>query len=541
MSRPRGWLRFILGVVLVTTIIHTLLLLIEPTWTMAFITSGVWLTALGMSIREYRKSTALSARELDIWLKIGLDLILMVNPKEEILRASGGWFQALGYEPRDLVGRRWSEFVHPDDVQPAQEAAESILQGLHLTQYVNRWRHRSDHPTGEPRWVWLEWSGLQEGDVIFATARLSAVRLEHESLMAMWSRVSTDLMATTDAYTDLPTRQFQWVNDAWTKTLGWSLAEVYQTTFFDLLHPEDRIIAMNRNQARLQGLLVDPIVVYRLQAKTSKQDIPIYRWFEWRSVVLEGKNYGSGRDITIERQNHEFMTHVIRDLEKSNADLERFASIAAHQLRSPPRTILGVARALEEDYKTVLDAPGQQFLQDIQENAAQMSEIVNGLYRFSKVRTIEELEMQPVDLNVVVTAIRDTKTKQGCFSEGHRQLIVESLPKVLGDSVLLQEVLMNLIDNGFKFNQSKVSIVHVSANLRPDGRWDIHVADNGIGIDPKYHRKLFQMFQRVHPTYQGTGVGLALVAAIVQKMGGTILVDSKVNAGSTFTFDLEGA
>jgi signal transduction histidine kinase len=83
--------------------------------------------------------------------------------------------------------------------------------------------------------------------------------------------------------------------------------------------------------------------------------------------------------------------------------------------------------------------------------------------------------------------------------------------------------------------------VTVTAKSVVGGRWEIKVVDNGIGIDPQYHHKLFQMFERVHPRYAGTGVGLALVAAIINKLGGSIEVDSDIGGGTTFTFDVEGA
>lgn len=536
----RLWLRFAAAVIFVAAAVHATLILFGPTWHVTLMAGVVWVVTLLFGVYEFRKNTAQSARELEIWLKIGLDLILTASPDEVILQASGGWVKAAGYTPSDLIGRRWSEFLHPEDALPAKAVAEQVLDGTHITQYANRWRHKQTHPDGTPQWVWLEWSAIEAEGVIFATARPLASRLEHESLMAMWSRVSADLMGVVEARPTVQERRFEWVNEAWTRVLGWTTAEMYEHPTIWFIHPDDIPIIQSRHEARQRGETVDVGVSLRLKVKTPENQPPQYRWFDWKSVVIDGRLYSSGRDITDERQNQERMSRAIDDLEESNDDLERFASVAAHQLRSPPRTILGVAQALEDDYGNLLDSAGRLFLQDIRENAEQMSEIVNGLYRFSKVRTIEEMAPKPVDLNVVLNTIRDIKAKRGCFTEGNRKLTVDLLPTVLGDTVLIQEVLANLIDNGFKFNKSPVGIVHVSASHRPDGRWDIHVADNGIGVDAKYHKKLFQMFQRVHPTYQGTGVGLALVKSIVHKFGGEVSLVSEVGKGSTFTFDLPG-
>ena len=229
------------------------------------------------------------------------------------------------------------------------------------------------------------------------------------------------------------------------------------------------------------------------------------------------------------------MAKVINDLEARNRDLERFASVAAHQLRSPPRTIAGIAQALTEDLSELLDDDSRQFLADIRSDANQMAEIVDGLYRFSKVRTSADMNIEPVDLDRLVAGLKASR-------KGHEEEVVGvGLPSVLGDKVLLVEAFANLIDNGFKFNESEAKQVTITAVSRGDGRWAITVADNGIGIDPQYHAKLFTMFERVHPRYSGTGVGLALVGAIVEKLGGTITVDSAPGEGARFTFDLEGA
>ena len=234
------------------------------------------------------------------------------------------------------------------------------------------------------------------------------------------------------------------------------------------------------------------------------------------------------------------MHRAVADLEMRNRDLERFASMTAHQLRSPPRTIAGIAQALHEDYGHLLDAEGTQFLQDIREDAASMAEIVDGLYRVSKVRTMTDLPLEPVDLNELLADIKIAKTKRGLLRPQDK-LSWAHLPVVKADKVLLTEVFLNLLENALKFNESTNKVIRVTARERDDDRWDIMVKDNGIGIDPKYQPKMFQMFQRMHPQYKGTGVGLALVSAIVQKLGGDVHVQSTAGKGCMFTFDLASA
>lgn len=248
----------------------------------------------------------------------------------------------------------------------------------------------------------------------------------------------------------------------------------------------------------------------------------------------------TGQPCALATLHRDEMHRAVADLEARNQDLERFASLTAHQLRSPPRTIAGIAQALQEDYGELLDDEGRQFLADIREDAATMAEIVDGLYRVSRVRTMTDMPLEPVDINEVLADMKIAKTKRGLLRSQER-LTWSHLPVVQGDKVLLIEVFRNLIENALKFNESAVKTIKVTAKERPDGRWDIIVQDNGIGIDPKYQPKVFQMFQRMHPQYKGTGVGLALVSAIVQKLGGEVAVKSEAGKGCTFTFDLAAA
>jgi signal transduction histidine kinase len=185
----------------------------------------------------------------------------------------------------------------------------------------------------------------------------------------------------------------------------------------------------------------------------------------------------------------------------------------------------------------VLDEEGVQFLHDILHEAAQMAEVVTGLHRFSRIRTETDLTYENVDLDALVEDLHRRKNKRNEFQPGWR-LVWDELPVVRGDRILLAELFANLIENGFKFNEADEPKVAIRYLIKGDSRVQIFVADNGIGIDHKYRTKLFTMFQRLHPTYPGTGVGLALVAAIVAKHGGTIEVDSAVGRGSVFKFDL---
>ena len=523
-----------------------------------------WIMALILWLRDAWQDRARHALELEMWLKVGGTMRMICRPNDlhTILFVGPGFESVVGWTAAEMQQRSWLEFVHPDD----KALAEKFIERGHCgecssadpMQLTVRWQHKNPSPT--TRWVWLEWSAtyIPSLHLCFSNARDLTSKFEQDASVAVWSRITSDLLAIGDTTVPIEERKFDWLNEAWTRSLGWSLAELYSMRIMDLVEPSETVAVLT-TWPELEGPNATGQMECRLKCKAAPGEAQCYRYFQWNTVEMNGRMYVTGHDIGTERDQRHELEQAVANLEARNRDLERFASVAAHQLRSPPRTITGIAQALKEDFGHLLDAEGQQFVDDILLDADHMAEIVDGLYRFSKVRTSADIQIEPVDLNRVMETVIESRAKQRCTTcpngavcpnarppvphcPNWREVInYDPLPEVLGDQVMLREILGNLVDNGMKFNESVHKTVTVSASARPDGRWNIHVRDNGIGIDPKYHAKLFQMFERIHPQYSGTGVGLALVAAIVNKLGGKISVESEAGQGATFTFDLEGA
>lgn len=529
----------------------------------------MWAVTIILGIRQYRRLDSRDRKELQTWLVVAGDLRLTCPTKappdkQHIISIGPGFERVLGWSVDELIGKSWYEFIHPDDRAPSVSQSKMLANGQNISMFVNRWRHKKRSVPDTERWVWLEWTALSDPEtgLTYANARDMTTRFEREAQMATWSRITSDLMAVADTAIPIAERKFEWLNEAWSRHLGWDTHELYEMRIVDIIQPENVPKRISRRKNSEGGLPEGEMILHcRVQCKPLPEEPPQYRFYEWTSLQLNGKLYVTGRDVGIERAHEIEMSRAISDLESRNADLERFASVAAHQLRSPPRTIAGIAQALGEDYGHLLDEEGLLFLEDIRTDADQMAEIVDGLYRFSKVRTNDDLVMQPVDLNDLMKHVWRTHTKKlcgvcvtvktcppeerprediPCVLNGY-EVLYKDLPVVLGDPLLIKEVFNNLIDNGFKFNESDVKRIAITSHQRSDGRWSIAVKDNGIGISAKYQPKLFTMFQRVHAGYAGTGVGLALVSAIVNKHGGVVSVVSEPGQGATFIFDLAAA
>ena len=229
------------------------------------------------------------------------------------------------------------------------------------------------------------------------------------------------------------------------------------------------------------------------------------------------------------------------ELARSNADLERFAYVASHDLSEPLRTIGGFGGLLERRYADRLDEEGRMMLAHVTGGAARLQALIDGLLSYARVSTaprkVERVDLQAVT-DEVVEAIRPAITDRGARVE------VGPLPMVEGERGQLSQLMQNLILNAIKFTAEDVEPrVRVSSRDVPDGRVEIQIADNGVGVPRDQAQRIFEMFQRgkLGDDRSGTGIGLALCARIVERHGGAIQVEPGEGGGSVFSFDLHGA
>ena len=225
------------------------------------------------------------------------------------------------------------------------------------------------------------------------------------------------------------------------------------------------------------------------------------------------------------------------DLARSNSDLEQFAYAASHDLQEPLRTITSYIGLVMERYGDRLDDTAIEFMDFAIDGAERMQQLINDLLDYSRVDT-RAREMEPVNCDTLMDgvlsglneAIDSKKAKVEC----------SPLPIVNGDAPQLSRLFQNLIGNALKFCGDSRPKIQIWAELKGD-QWVFSVKDNGIGIAPEYHERVFGMFSRLHSRsqYSGTGIGLALCSKIVQRHGGRIWVESEAGRGSTFRFEIQ--
>ncbi|PTA67213.1 sensor histidine kinase [Deinococcus arcticus] len=229
-------------------------------------------------------------------------------------------------------------------------------------------------------------------------------------------------------------------------------------------------------------------------------------------------------------------------LQRSNSELERFAYVTSHDLQEPLRTITSFTALLVSRAGPGLDPRTAQYLRFIQEGSARMKAQIDDLLHYARLNAGPR-PLRPVPLAEPLQEALDRL--QALAEEAQAQFEVEPLPTVLGDAPQLAQLLQNLVGNALKFRREGAAArVQVWAQPGPaPGLWRIQVRDNGIGIEPQYFGRIFEMFQRLHrrESYSGTGLGLAICRKIVQAHGGEIGVESEPGGGSTFWFTLPAA
>lgn len=233
-------------------------------------------------------------------------------------------------------------------------------------------------------------------------------------------------------------------------------------------------------------------------------------------------------------KNEEISLHL-RKLEISNDELRQFAHVASHDLKEPLRMIGSYIGLLEKKAADKLNEEERQFLSFAVEGAKRMDKLINGLLQLSKVSA--QREPSHTDLNKVVNEVR--LNLRSVILETRTQIITDNLPSVKADRIQMLQLFQNLISNGIKYNNSGNPQVIIGAQASGN-TVTVSVSDNGIGIETKYHDKIFNLFQRLHSRaeYSGTGIGLAICKKIVTQLGGEIWVESNPSGGTIFKLTL---
>ncbi|MEY3344034.1 MAG: hypothetical protein RL090_1718, partial [Bacteroidota bacterium] len=324
-----------------------------------------------------------------------------------------------------------------------------------------------------------------------------------------------------------------YVNEAFTQQTGFTFEEAIG------MLPEDFLYGDITNKDEVQTMR------YRMRNKSNctceleqiRKDGSKY-WTQLAvSTILDDEGevtaYVTLQQDINERKSAELkIRNYLHELEITNKELDEFAYVVSHDLKAPLHAISNLTEWIEEDMEGRFSEDTKTNFNIIKSRVTRMEDLINGLLEFARANH-DTGERTTVDLNEYIYEVIDFCSPPPNCSIG----IHGKLPVLYGDKIKFQQVFANLIGNAIKYNDKSEINISISATEQKD-TWTISIRDNGPGIDPRFHEKIFVIFQTLNPrdTVESTGVGLAIVKKIVEEEGGNIWVESMPGTGSDFRF-----
>jgi PAS domain S-box-containing protein len=376
---------------------------------------------------------------------------------------------------------------------------------------------------------------------ITARKRAEAALRSSEERYRLLVSVVTDVPWTTDAEGAFASPQ-----PAWAKYTGQAWEEYRGFGWVNALHPDDRAEVQ-----RLWSEARRASSTYQSHGRLFHVASGEYRHFFARAVPLQNTDgsvrewVGSCTDVHEQKLASQRLERIVAErtaqLRDTVQQLETFSYSIVHDMRAPLRSMRSFAHVLREEYGERLDETGLNYLGRIMSSASRLDTLITDVLSYSRV-SMNEADLQRVNLD---TLVRDLVDQYPQFQEAAACIHVRRpLPVVLGNSALLTQVLSNLLGNALKFVPAgrEPSITVRAEPVNGGNRVRVWVEDNGIGIPPEQQQKIFALFQRLHRSdeFAGTGVGLAIVKKAIERMGGTVGVESDKGVGSRFWFELNG-
>jgi len=473
------------------------------------------------------------------------DGIVIADPKGYYIDANASLCRMLGLTRDELIGRQASDIVIATEVLHIGPAVSEIRAS---DDYNREWQFR--RKDGACFLADVMATTMPDGNLLAIIRDITRERLTQTALGASEVRYRRLFETAKDGILILnaETGMVVDVNPFLITTLGFSHEQFLSKAIWELGFFKD----IWENAEKFAELKDKEYVRYEHLPLQTSDGEKIEVEFVSNVYLVNGSKViqCNVRDVTARRKAEAALKElnasleervVVRtaQLEAANKELEAFSYSVSHDLRAPLRAISGFSRIVLEDHSAALDADALRYLHLVDKGAQQMGDLIDDLLTFSRTGR-QALTVQRVNTTDIVQAC--LADLQGMQENRHVTINVGELPDCEADASLLKQVWLNLLTNALKYTRKRDPAV-ITIGCRREGVTDSYfVQDNGAGFDMKYADKLFGVFQRLHlaDDYEGTGLGLALVQRIVQRHGGRVWTEAKLNVGATFHFTLTG-
>jgi PAS domain S-box-containing protein len=454
----------------------------------------------------------------------------------EFMAVNNAAVEKYGYSREEFLSMTIKDIRPEEDVPALLESIDTIKEGV---DYAGLWRHRLKDGTiidVEITSHKIEFDGRPADHVLAndVTERLRAVQALRYSEERFANFMDRNPAA---AWIKDEQGRYVYVNQTLCEAYRVTVEDVLGKTDFELLRQDVAEQLTANDHATLDS--DQPIETTETISSPDGTD------HIWLIVKFPMRDPSGGRlvgglalDVTDQKRAEQALRDYAVALERSNQELEQFAYVASHDLQEPLRMVASYTQLLAQRYRGKLDQDADEFIHFAVDGAERMQRLIDDLLLYSRVGTRDTV---PNEVSVDEVLDEATDNLATVIRESEAEIERGELPTVHADRSQLVQLFQNLISNAIKFRGTNRPRITIYAEAAPDGtEWIFSISDTGIGIDPKYHERIFVIFQRLHgrAEYAGTGIGLALCKRIVERHGGRIWVESAVGEGATFRFTL---
>ncbi|WP_106792866.1 PAS domain S-box protein [Aquimarina sp. Aq78] len=464
------------------------------------------------------------------------DLITIVNDNGYFVESNPQWSVLLGYGKKELLSIPYLTLVHYEDRSKAKQAIERRLQ----TSNSEPFKIRLISKMGDI--IWFEWIitkiGYEEGFLLIAKditqkklekssveADLIALKLKNRQLEDLFN-LSQDLITISN-----PEGYFTKLNPQWSKTLGYTETELMDSPYLTFVHPDDRQNTVAEAAKQFDGTT---IFNFRNRYLTKTGEIV---WLDWNATALDhtGEVFGIARDITKAIRQEQKIEATLQELIAKNKQLEDYAYITSHNLRSPVANIFMLTKFLED---STLTKEQMNYTDMIKNSAEVLNKTMKDLINVVQINESTDMTIQNISLQE--TCIEVKRQLSAKIMETQAKIITNfEIEEISYSIAYLRSIFLNLISNSLKYCSSKRKPVIYISSEKINNRVQLIFRDNGLGIDlNKYGDKVFGFRKTFHKNANAKGLGLFIIKSQIEALKGTIAIDSELDKGTKFTINI---